>query len=92
MNTNIKTESESSILALMGLIDSKAKSEDALRYTQAALNIAHTLQVLQQIDINNEKEIEKALARAQSQGFTVGVMNSTGGYWQDEDDINLKGG
>jgi hypothetical protein len=47
----MKKEIERAIKLLAEKIDGPVKSEDALRYTQAALNLAHVLATL-----NNMKE------------------------------------
>ena len=44
----METEIEIAIKVLAAKIGGDVKSDDALKYTQAALNLAHTLQVLAQ--------------------------------------------
>ena len=60
----MKNEIEAAIKLLSEKIDQSVKSEDALRFTQAALNLAHVLAT-----INN---MEK-----QKQRLFGGVKNST---------------
>jgi len=45
----MKNEIEKAIKLLAEKIDAPVKSEDALRFTQAALNLAHVLAVLNNI-------------------------------------------
>jgi len=45
----MKTEIEKAIKLLSEKVDGKIKSEDALRFTQAALNLAHVLATLDNI-------------------------------------------
>lgn len=42
----MKTEIETAIKALLGQINASTKAPDAINLTQAALNLAHTAQVL----------------------------------------------
>jgi hypothetical protein len=42
----MKTEVEKAIKLLAEKVDAQVKSEDALRFTQAALNLAHVLATL----------------------------------------------
>ena len=42
----MKAETEKAIKLLAGKVTEDTKSEDALRYTQAALNLAHVLATL----------------------------------------------
>jgi len=44
----METEIEKAIKVLAEKIDASIKAPDALNFTQAALNLAHTLQVLKQ--------------------------------------------
>ena len=46
----MKNKLEKAIEDLAGRIDSEVKADDALKYTQAALNAAHTLQRLSEKD------------------------------------------
>jgi hypothetical protein len=45
----MKTEVEKAIKLLAEKIDSQVRSEDALRFTQAALNLSHVLATLNNI-------------------------------------------
>jgi len=45
----MKTEIEKAIKLLSIKVDEQVKSEDALRFTQAALNLAHVLATLSNI-------------------------------------------
>lgn len=45
----MKTEIETVIKLLAEKVDAEVKSEDALRFTQAALNLAHVLATLNNI-------------------------------------------
>ena len=49
MDKTVIEKIEKAIECLAGEITSEVKSEDALRFTQAALNLAHVLQVNSQI-------------------------------------------
>lgn len=44
----MSTEIENAIKALAARIDKDVKADDALKLTQAALNLAHTAEVLKQ--------------------------------------------
>jgi len=46
----MKNEIETSIKLLSAKIDQSVKSEDALRFTQAALNLAHVLGTLKALE------------------------------------------
>lgn len=47
------SEIETAIKLLAGKIVAETKSDDALKFTQAALNLAHTAQVLKQVRLGN---------------------------------------
>ena len=47
----MKNEIETSIKLLSEKIDQSVKSEDALRFTQAVLNLAHVLGTLKALEI-----------------------------------------
>jgi hypothetical protein len=47
----MKNEIETSIKLLSEKIDQSVKSEDALRFTQAVLNLAHVLGILKGLEI-----------------------------------------
>ena len=47
------TEIEDAIKVLTAKITADVKGDDALKWTQAALNLAHTSQVLAQVHITN---------------------------------------
>ena len=49
----MKTEIENTIKVLTTQAGSQVKSEDALRFSQAALNIAHVLVMLNNVKNNN---------------------------------------
>lgn len=51
----MKEEIESAIKLLAKKITPDVKSEDALRFTQAALNLEHVLAVKHNIDIQKQK-------------------------------------
>lgn len=51
----MKTEIEKTVLFLIDLIKQDVSADHALKYTQAALNIAHTGVVLGQIVEEDEK-------------------------------------
>ena len=46
----MKDETENAIKMLSRRINGSVKPEDALKLTQAALNLAHTLQVMAQVE------------------------------------------
>ena len=46
----MKTEVEKAIKLLAEKVDAQVKSEDALRFTQAALNLAHVLATLKALE------------------------------------------
>ena len=46
----MKTEIENAIKLLSEKISSDVRADDALKFTQAALNLAHTAQVAKQIE------------------------------------------
>ena len=47
----MKNEIETAIKLLSEKIDQSVKSEDALRFTQAVLNLAHVLEMLKALEI-----------------------------------------
>ena len=50
MDAQTKKALESAICTLSGKITGEVKSDDALKYTQAALNAAHVIAVMSQTD------------------------------------------
>ena len=47
----MKTEIEEAIKKLTAKIDEKTSQDEALKFTQAALNLAHTAQCLEQVKL-----------------------------------------
>ena len=48
----MKTKIENAITLLAEKITATVKADDALKFTQAALNLAHTAQVIHQVEKN----------------------------------------
>lgn len=46
----MKSESEKAIKVLAGKVTGDVKADDALKYTQAALNLAHVLATLHELE------------------------------------------
>lgn len=51
----MKTVTETAIKVLIDRSTRDGKADDALKYTQAALNLAHTLQVMKQVEVTENK-------------------------------------
>jgi len=51
----MKSETEKAIIVLAKKVTEDIKPDEALKYTQAALNLAHVLATLANIDIDKQK-------------------------------------